>query len=299
MSSDDDLLDSLLARCRFPAAGTPVVCAVSGGADSLALLALACRAGLAVTAVHVDHGLRPESPAEADIVAAAADRFGAGFRAESVTVEPGSDLENRARTARHAALGPDAMTGHTADDQAETVLMNLLRGAGLDGLAAMEPGFRHPILDLRRHETVAVCRLLGLDPVDDPSNADPRFVRNRIRHEVIPLLAEIAHRDPVPLLNRTADLVRRTASDIDALAAELDPTDCRGLQAVAPTVAHQAIRRWLQGISGYPPSAAELERVMAVVRGEVVACQIEPGIRVSRSAQRLSTSTVGHSPSVD
>ncbi|MDH3303310.1 MAG: tRNA lysidine(34) synthetase TilS [Acidimicrobiia bacterium] len=288
MPSDGDLLDRLTARCTFPAPGTEVVCAVSGGADSLALLALAGGAGLAVTAVHVDHGLRPGSAAEADVVAAAAERFGARFRSETVVVEPGSDLENRARQARHRVLGPDAMTGHTADDQAETVLINLLRGAGLDGIAAMEPGFRHPILGLRRAETVALCAQLRLEPVDDPSNHDPRFVRNRIRHEALPLLADISDRDPVPLLIRTADHARRVAADLTTLAAALDPTDCRALREALPSVAHQALRRWLQGATDYPPTAAELERVMTVVRGEAVACEIEPGFRIARSGQQLS-----------
>ncbi|MDH4277679.1 MAG: tRNA lysidine(34) synthetase TilS [Acidimicrobiia bacterium] len=264
------------------------MCAVSGGADSLALLVLACRAGLRVTAVHVDHGLRRGSAAEAAVVASAAERFGAGFRSETVVVEPGSDLENRARRARLRVLGPDAMTGHTADDQAETVLINLIRGAGLDGIAAMEPGHRHPILALRRAETEALCAELGLVPVEDPTNRDRRFVRNRIRHEVLPLLGDISDRDAVPLLTRSAEHARRVAADLDILAAELDPTDCRTLSEALPSIARQALRRWLQTATGYPPSSAELERVMAVVRGEVVACEIEPGLRISRSGQRLS-----------
>src|SRR5688572_2097535 len=94
----------LLPRCRFPTAGTVVTCAVSGGADSLALLVLATAAGLDVTAVHVDHGLRPGSAGEADVVAAAAERFGAAFRAERVVVELGPNLEARARAARYAVL---------------------------------------------------------------------------------------------------------------------------------------------------------------------------------------------------
>ncbi|MHB1854368.1 MAG: ATP-binding protein, partial [Acidimicrobiales bacterium] len=98
---------------------------MSGGADSLALLVLAVATGRAVTAFHVDHGLRPGSAAEADRVAAAAAGLGAGFRALSVEVEPGPNLEARARAARRAVLPPDASTGHTADDQAETVLLNL------------------------------------------------------------------------------------------------------------------------------------------------------------------------------
>src|SRR5207253_2660584 len=88
---------TLLTRCTFPAADTDVTCAVSGGADSLALLVLACAAGCRVTAVHVDHGLRPEAGDEAGVVAAAAAGLGAGFRAERAPVEPGPNLEARAR----------------------------------------------------------------------------------------------------------------------------------------------------------------------------------------------------------
>ena len=122
---------------------------MSGGADSLALLALASAAKCVVTAVHVDHGLRPGSHTEAAVVAAAAERFGAAFDARRAPVDPGPNLEARAREARYAVLPKDALTGHTADDQAETVLLNLLRGAGLDGLAGMTAA-RHPLLRVRR-----------------------------------------------------------------------------------------------------------------------------------------------------
>src|SRR5205085_1693216 len=114
----------LLDRCWFPPAGSEVTCAVSGGPDSLALLVLAVHAGCSVTAVHVDHGLRAGSDAEADVVAAAAHRFGARFRAERVAVGAGPNLEARARAARYRMLPSDVLTGHTADDQAETVLLN-------------------------------------------------------------------------------------------------------------------------------------------------------------------------------
>ncbi|HLX87195.1 MAG TPA: ATP-binding protein, partial [Acidimicrobiales bacterium] len=110
----------LAGRATFPPPGSEVLCAVSGGADSLALLVLAAEAGCRVTAVHVDHGLRPGSDEEAEVVAAAAARVGAAFRAEQVQVEPGPNLEARARAARRARLGEDAATGHTMDDQAET-----------------------------------------------------------------------------------------------------------------------------------------------------------------------------------
>src|SRR5205085_4964171 len=128
-------------------------------------------------------------------------------------------------------LPADVLTGHTADDQAETVLLNLLRGAGLDGLAGMAPGPRprRPILGLRRHETWALCQFMGLTPVDDPSNADPAHRRNRVRHELLPLLDVIAQRDVVPVLARQASLLRDEAELLDGFAAALDPTDARAL----------------------------------------------------------------------
>jgi tRNA(Ile)-lysidine synthase len=262
---------------------------VSGGADSLALLALAVAAGCPATAVHVDHGLRPESAGEAAVVQAAAERLGAGFEALTVDVEPGPNLEARARSARYAALPADALTGHTADDQAETVLLNLVRGAGLDGLAGMAPE-RRPIRRLRRRETRALCAALGLDPVDDPSNDDPAFRRNRVRHELVPLLDAIAERDVVAVLARQADAARDEAGFLDGLAAEIDPTDAKALAAAPLVLARRAARLWLRGAGGeerHPPDAAAVERVLAVARGEAVACELAGGWRVSRSRNRL------------
>ncbi len=131
------------------------------------------------------------------------------------------------------------------DDQAETVLLNLLRGSGPDGTAGMEPGVRHPMLGLRRHETHALCAGLGLTPVCDTSNADPAFTRNRVRHELLPLCAAVAGRDPVPLLARHAALVRDEAALVEVLARrELpDPADARALAVASRPLARRAVRR--------------------------------------------------------
>lgn len=287
--SIDSRPDVLLERCRFPAPGTPLACAVSGGADSLALLALAVSAGCIVTAVHVDHGSRPGSAAEADVVRAAAARLGAGFASARVVVEPGPNYEARAREARYGALPADVATGHTADDQAETVLLNLLRGSGIDGLAAMRPDRRRPILALRRAETRALCADLGLDPVHDPTNDDPRFRRNRVRHEVLPLLADVADRDVVPLLTRLADHARAMGDHIDDEAGGLDPTDARTLATAPPVVARAAVRAWLRSTRAdrHPPDAATVDRVLAVARMEAAATDVGGGWRVGRSGGRL------------
>lgn len=286
LATDHDPRAALLARCTFAPAGTPAVCAVSGGADSTALLALAVAAGLAVTAVHVDHGLRPGSAAEADVVRASAVRLGAHFRTVRIDVADGPNLEARARDARYAALPAGVLTGHTADDQAETVLINLLRGASTSGLAAMRPGPQHPILALRRADTVAVCEALHLPTVHDVSNTDPRHLRNRVRHELLPLMAGLAQRDLVPILTRQAALTRDEDDLLEQLAAALDPTDARALAAAPVALARRAVRRWLT--TSHPPDAATVERVLGVARGTSLATDVGAGRRVERHHQRLT-----------
>ena len=282
-----------LARCTFPTPGTAVACAVSGGADSTALALLAVEAGCVVTIVHVDHQLRSTSAADAALVQRTAAVLGVPCAVHTVAVGDGPNLEARARAARYGVLPPDVLTGHTADDQAETVLINLLRGAAASGLAGMRPGPTRPLLGLRRADTVEVCRLAGMATADDESNADPRFVRNRVRHEVLPLLADVAARDLAPVLARQADLLRADDDLLDTLAAALDPTDARQLAAAPPPLARRAVRRWLTGLdpAGHPPDLATVERVLAVARGESTACDVAGGHRVARSRQRLSLIT--------
>jgi tRNA(Ile)-lysidine synthase len=279
----------LLARCRFPEAGTSVTCAVSGGPDSLALLALAVAAGCEATALHVDHQLRPGSAADADVVAEVAAALGAGLRTVRVDVGAGPNLEARARQARHAVLPEGTLLGHTADDQAETMLLNLMRGAGLDGLAAMAPDARRPILALRRHETAALCEALGFEPVQDPSNDDRALLRNRVRHELLPQLDDLAGRDVVPVLARQAGLLRGAADVVRDLAAGVDPTDAEALRAAPAPLAREALRGWLRTCSpeAHPPDAATIERVLAVARLERRATDVHSGWRVARTGGRL------------
>jgi tRNA(Ile)-lysidine synthase len=283
-------LHALLARCTFPPAGAPVVCAYSGGPDSTALLLLAVAAGCDVRAVHVDHGLRPSSADEAAAAVELAARIGVPCAVVRVDVGDGPNLEARAREARRAALPAGSLTGHTADDRAATLLVNLLRGAGAEGLAALGPAPTRPILDLRRAETEALCAAHGLSPVRDPSNADPRFVRNRVRDELLPLMADIAGRDVVPLLVRTASVLADDAALAEAQSSGLDATDARALAACAPPLARRVVRRWLTGAggtSGYPPDRATVDRVLEVAAGTRRACEIPGGHRVERHRQRL------------
>jgi tRNA(Ile)-lysidine synthase len=211
------------------------------------------------------------------------------MHAETVHVGHGPNLEARARAARFNVLPADVLTGHTADDQAETVLLNLLRGAAT-GLGAMRPDHRRPLLALRRAETHWVCAEMGLETADDESNGDPRFLRNRVRHEALPLLTELAGRDLVPILTRQADVLRDDADLLDHLAATIDATDARALTSAPLPLARRAVRRWLTeaGHTGHPPDLATVDRVLDVAAGRHVACQIAGGRRVSRRYQRLS-----------
>jgi tRNA(Ile)-lysidine synthase len=284
-----ELLTAALAeRSTFPPPGSALVCGVSGGADSLSLLVLAVASGCRVTAVHVDHGLRPGSDREAEVVAEAARRFGASFRSERVVVGDGPNLEARARDARREALGPEAATGHTADDQAETVLANLLRGAGVSGLAAMRAGPRHPLLGLRRAETVALCEHLGLAPVLDPSNHDPRFLRNRIRSELLPLCSDVAGRDVVPILARQAGVLAADAELLETVASLVDPEDAAALSGAPVAVGRRSVRHWLTGGGNYPPPLDAVERVLEVARKQRRAAEVPGGRRVVRTKGRLA-----------
>ena len=264
-------------------------CAVSGGPDSTALLVLAVEAGLVATAWHVDHGLRSGSSAEGAMVARLASGLGATARCMEATVDDGPNLEARARDARRAVLPPGVLTGHTADDQAETVLVNLLRGAGVPGAAGIGSPERRPLLALRRRETRALCEDLGIQPLADPMNDDPRFVRNRIRHEVLPLLADVSGRDPVPLLARHAMRAAEATHLLSGLVADVDPTDVRALAELPDDLVRLALRGWLtRGADGLPPDSASVERVLDVARGRIRATEVVGGYRVVRSAGRLS-----------
>jgi tRNA(Ile)-lysidine synthase len=205
----------------------------SGGRDSVAalgLLSLLSRSErLELTVAHVDHGLRPASAAEGDLVAALADRLELGCVRARLGLEPGPGLPARARLARRAALEQQAavceadaiVLAHTATDQAETMLMHLTRGAGLEGLAAMS-GYEHPwlrpLLDLTRAQTGELCELLGLEFIDDPTNADTQALRVWLRELVFPRLREHNPRLELALVG----LARQAADAEQALLAWAD-----------------------------------------------------------------------------
>lgn len=205
------------------APGSVVVAAVSGGPDSMALLHVLARLaptlGIVVHAHGVDHGLRQAAASELDTAEAFAARLGVPFGRSAVRVARGGNLQARARTARYAALADAARvvgaaaiaTAHHADDRAETVLLRLMRGAGPRGLAVLPPraplapsaqvaergdagGIElvRPLLRARRGSVIAHLERHGVPFATDPSNDDPRYLRTRVRRELMPLLEELS-----------------------------------------------------------------------------------------------------------
>ena len=284
----------LVQTCHFPATGV-VDLAVSGGPDSLGLLLLAREAGLAVRVHHVDHHARPTSTDDALFVRELCAALAVPCEVHDVRVAPGPNFEARARAARRAALPPTALTGHTMDDVAETIVLNLLRGAGLDGLSPMIGDPTKPLVDVRRADLHAYVAASGLVARHDETNDSPHHLRNRVRHEVLPLLDAVSGRDVVPVLARQAGLARDERRWLDELVESddrpLGDVDCRELRAWPVA----RLRRWLrvrlrsrdQGDGSHPPSFDEIERVIRVVRGERVATELAGGRRVARRDQRL------------
>jgi tRNA(Ile)-lysidine synthase len=265
--------------------GSRVDVALSGGADSLALAAclsfVAPQAGWMAGAVVVDHGLQPGS---ADVAARAAEQATAlGLDAEVVAVEVGNDggPEAAARDARYAVLRArpvDAvLLGHTLDDQAETVLLGLGRGSGprsLAGMVAVDGVVRRPFLGLRRADTERICTASDLPWWTDPHNADRGFRRNRLRHEVLPLLEDVLDGGVAEALARTADQLRADSALLDALAAEVaDPCDVPTLAALAPALRSRVLRRAALGAGADGSELAavhlgELDRLVTDWRGQ-------------------------------
>jgi tRNA(Ile)-lysidine synthase len=206
---------------------------------SAALAFEAPRLGLRAGAVTVDHGLQPGSAGLAERVAGTLRGLGLdpvhSLRAEvAVRGEAGGfpGPEAAARQARYAAIEAAAvecgaaavMLGHTMDDQAETVLLGLARGSGARSLAGMRGSagrYRRPLLGLRREQTRAACAALGLEPWDDPQNADPAFARTRVRLQLLPLMEDLLGPGITEALARTADRLRADADALDAVTDDV------------------------------------------------------------------------------
>jgi len=269
------------ALARVPADRLPYA-ACSGGADSVALasaLAFEARAARRPAGlVTVDHGLQPGSDRQAAAVAELGYQLGLDPVLQlSVQVGDAGGPEAAARTARYAALRPltehgVVLLGHTADDQAESVLLGLGRGSGIRSIAGMRPaerGYLRPFLGLRRADTEAACAALGLAVWQDPHNLDPRFRRVRLRTEVLPLLEEVLAGGVTEALARTAqqlqddlDALRLLADRIYTQAHRSDGLQVSALQGQPRALTSRVLKRWAEE-GGAGPLTAEHVRQLA------------------------------------
>lgn len=248
---------------------------LSGGPDSLALAAAAAAEGVDARAVVVDHQLQPGSRDVAERAAAQARTLGLDAHVISVDVDlaaSGGNVEAAARAARYSALhaaaetsspGADVWVAHTADDQAETLLLGALRG-NPSGMPVRAGRVVRPFLTIRRTDTVAALAELGLDPWHDPMNDDPAFRRVAIRTQIIPALSELLGGDAVPALATTAHRIASDHELIEHLADLTPTTDCAELGADAAVVRSRRLARWLQD-NDVPVQGDQLAAIEALV----------------------------------
>ncbi len=260
--------------------GARLVLGVSGGSDSMALLRLcldeAPSRGWSLAVGHVDHSLHPGSAAMATWVREQAEAAGLPFGSLRIRPErwtAGTSIESEARRLRRRGLrrlarrtGADRiLLGHTLDDQAETVLLHLLRGAGLPGLGGMwpsRPPWVRPLLRIRREELRALLERRGLPWREDPTNTDPRFARNRIRSRVMPvLIAEIGSGVPA--------VVARSGEVLRSVRRYLRKEARRAWDQVCTWESPGGIRLEREKLASYDPAIVDevLRRAVFRVRG--------------------------------
>jgi len=304
------LTTAVTAALRALPCGATVVLAVSGGPDSVALAQLVCaaRPDLGFLVVHVRHGLRDDAT-DAAAARACAEGLPSAYREVAVRVAvAGQGPEGAARAARYSALLSAAreagavavLVGHTADDQAETVLLNIARGAGLPGLAGMAARRRlandvmllRPLLGLRRADVRAVAVATGPPLAHDPTNDDPAQRRARARHGLLPALSGLtgSGTDPVVALARLADQARDDAEALDELAAvhaerlvgSWGPLRCVALDplgALPSAVAGRVVRRMVLAVGGSAPASDAVRRVLQLRPGQAI--DLPAGVVVS------------------
>ena len=296
------MLNKMLAAIRrygLVEPGDTVICAVSGGADSMALLwgffLLKEKLNIRLEAAHFNHNLRgEESQRDAEFVKKFCDFHDIPLHLGSGTVVPGKKgLEAAARDARYAflrSLKGTIATAHTADDNAETMLLHLIRGSGLRGLGGVTPKsdrLIRPMLDVTRAQVEQFLEENYIRHITDSSNDTDAFLRNRLRHHVMPLLRRENPSIAVGL-SAAAQRIREDAQLLDELAAAVDPTDVAALRAAPAPLRRRAIEGFLRQ-NGFPePSAEHIRQAEAVVFSDNPSARATfGGLTLRRSYDRL------------
>lgn len=309
----DELHDKLAALVPDRAAAPRWAVAFSGGVDSTVLLTALARLGLQprLAALHIDHAMQAASGDWAEYCRRVAAELGVEFRSKRVSVDTGAGLgfEAAAREARYAALGellaPDEvlLTAHHADDQFETLLLRMLRGTGVTGLAAIAPlremagiSVGRPLLGFSRARIVSQAERWGLDWLEDPGNADPVHDRNFLRAQIVPRLTA-----RWPAASRTAARLAANMREADGLLEELAMVDLgqdassasierERLRVLVPARQRNALRVAIRARGLPVPSASQLEelrRSLSVTRPDARTAVTWPGAEARVYRDRL------------
>ncbi len=306
-----ELVDRLEGLLRLPEGD--LVVALSGGADSAALAYLLNSGALPARALHVNHGLSASARLEA-AAARIAGSLGMEIEVVNVAVPDGASPEGQARTARYRAfrdsVGPRAalLAAHTLEDQAETVLMNLLRGTGPRGLSGIPwfrpPNIYRPMLRVSRSQTRELASLAGLDFYDDPMNEETGLTRNAIRLEVLPNLVRF-NPQLVSSLAQMADAVRADSEYLDREAVDAGviysgdtaQVAVGSLTSIDPVVANRVLSGMIGRFREHPVlTSDELGRVWRVILGSSAREQLAGGLVARRSGPMLDLGPPGDSP---
>lgn len=292
-------LRAQLRRYDMLQPGDTVVCAVSGGADSMALLwamyLIKDKMGIQLEAAHFNHGLRgAESDRDEQFVREFCQRFDIPLHVGKGQVRPGKKgLEAAAREARYAyfdTLPGKLATAHTADDNAETVLLHLVRGTGLKGLGGIAPvmGRRiRPMLTVTRQQVLALLEEYHISYVTDSSNETDAFLRNRLRHHVMPLLKQENPR----LAEKLSDMAMRLRQDEEALCAMADRPlpEMEALRTMHPAIRSRMLETFLKENGVREPEADHIALVEQLVfsNNPSAKADLPGGVTVSRCYEKL------------
>ena len=297
------MLNELLSQLRkfdMVSAGDSVICAVSGGADSMALLwglyLLREKLDIRLQAAHFNHNLRgEESLRDEGFVREFCQRFDIPLTVGNGTITPGKKgLEAAARTARYAflqTLPGKIATAHTADDNAETVLMHLVRGTGLKGLGGIAPvngSLIRPMLTCTRQQVLAFLEEFSIPFVEDSSNDTDAFLRNRIRHHVMPLLKEENPQLPQNL-SAMAMSLRQEEAALEQMAQYDTLPDVETLKKLHPAVRSRMLERFLEDSGVKEPERSHIALAQSLVFSENPSASgdFPGGVTVRRVYDRL------------
>lgn len=244
--------------------------AVSGGADSVALMCIVYHLGRTASVHHVNHGIRDASNDEAKIVQELAENFQFDFFLYETTIGF-QNMEENARQARQDFLPEDVLTAHSFEDKVETVIMNFMRGATSKGFSPMTD---KPLINITANELDSIVVYYDVSPCVDSTNFTQEHVRNRVRHELIPLMTDISGTNIAKPIIRNSQIALEESEYLDQIASKIDITQCKTAKTENIVILRRATRMWIEENISHKYSEVNITNLVSVVQGETLGTQI-------------------------